>query len=244
MLSSYIRSEFFLLLFIFQSNSICGSSAAIQITCTKHTHGVSIAMSSSDASETDTLSTSSLPGRSEPVLSPQKRQNETKAECSSKSKRPRKTNEFLKNLEETILHILSRTIDDAPNYSNYMGLYSDVYNNLVGRSLHLKRQFDPSTSNDCVPQGCSPDDIYKSLERALKAKLKEIIQEGRGVSDLLSFYAEKFALYKFHVTFIDGMFAYMNRSWVRTVNRSDVELIYSFSMIQWREQVFKEFGNQ
>lgn len=87
------------------------------------------------------------------------------------------------------------------------------------------------------------EDLYKNLKIYLKAHLKAIYEESVGHSDeaLLTFYIKEWDRYTTAAKYINHLFKYLNRHWVKREideGKKDVFDVYTLHLVEWREELF------
>ncbi|KAG6850729.1 hypothetical protein H0H93_009352 [Arthromyces matolae] len=116
-------------------------------------------------------------------------------------------------LEEGVNHIMTR-LDLGVSYSKYMSLYTVAYNYCTSsRTL---------TSADSFGIGNRIDDLQDE--------------------ELLKYYAEQWDRYTIGANYINRLFTYLNRHWVkreRDEGRKAVYPVYTLALVQWNIHLFK-----
>ena len=87
------------------------------------------------------------------------------------------------------------------------------------------------------------EDLYKNLKTYLKEHLKGILEQSKGHSDeaLLTFYIKEWNRYTTAAKYINHLFKYLNRHWVKREideGKKDVYDVYTLHLVEWKEELF------
>jgi cullin 1 len=91
------------------------------------------------------------------------------------------------------------------------------------------------------------EDLYRNLRNYLKSHLAAVYEKSKGHTDeaLLSFYIEEWKRYTNAAKYINHLFRYLNRHWVkRGVDEGMKEIydVYTLHLVQWREELFMKIN--
>ncbi|KAF8827739.1 hypothetical protein HHX47_DHR4000303 [Lentinula edodes] len=141
-------------------------------------------------------------------------------------------------LEEGVDHIMTK-LQTGVSYSKYMSLYTVAYNYCTSSKIN-------NTSSDSGIGGLSNrtganlmgSDLYNHLIRYFVVHLKNLpLQE----ENLLRYYAQEWDRYTTGANYINRLFTYLNRHWVkreRDEGRKNVYPVYTLALVQWRNNLF------
>jgi cullin 1 len=87
------------------------------------------------------------------------------------------------------------------------------------------------------------EDLYRNLKGYLQKHLLEVYEKSRSHTDeaLLSYYIREWDRYTTAAKFINHLFRYLNRHWVKREmeeGKKDVYDVYTLHLVQWREELF------
>ncbi|RKO97269.1 hypothetical protein CXG81DRAFT_11298 [Caulochytrium protostelioides] len=136
--------------------------------------------------------------------------------------------------------ILNRLLDGM-SYTNWINMYTTVYNYCAMGSTSGGAEHSGSTSTAMV-MGAQ---LYKNLRSHLNAHLNDLVLTAQrdnltGVS-LLQFYTQNWNSYTTATTYLNHIFHYLNRHWVKREideGRKEVYDIYTMSLVAWRNNLF------
>lgn len=154
-----------------------------------------------------------------------------------------KTWEFL---EEGVDHIMTK-LQTGVSYSKYMSLYTVAYNYCTSSKMH--------GTSDTVGMGnrtganLMGSDLYNNLIRYFVAHLKTLRDHSDSLQDedLLRYYGAEWDRYTTGANYINRLFTYLNRHWVkreRDEGRKNVYPVYTLALVQWRTNFFQYIQNK
>ena len=102
-----------------------------------------------------------------------------------------------------------------------------------------------ATLSYCVTANLLGEDLYNNLKLYLKAHLQGILGQSKDYSDeaLLTFYIKEWDRYTTAAKYINHLFKYLNRHWVKREideGKKDVYDIYTLHLVEWREELFEK----
>lgn len=144
-------------------------------------------------------------------------------------------------LEEGVDHIMTK-LQTGVSYSKYMSLYTVAYNYCTSSRMH-------NTTTDTVGQGSRTganlmgSDLYNNLIRYFITHLKLLKYQSDSLQDeaLLRYYAGEWDRYTTGANYINRLFTYLNRHWVkreRDEGRKGVYPVYTLALVQWKSNFF------
>lgn len=91
------------------------------------------------------------------------------------------------------------------------------------------------------------EDLYTNLKNYLTKHLVEIHEKSKSHVDeaLLSYYIREWDRYTTAAKYINNLFRYLNRHWVKRENdegRKDIYDVYTLHLVQWREELFTKLN--
>lgn len=149
-------------------------------------------------------------------------------------------------LEEGVEHIMIR-LHTGVTYSKYMNLYTAVYNYCTSSRLH--GSFENSALGSRTGANLMGSDLYNNLTRYFTAHLEEQREKSEAIvdQDLLTFYAGEWDRFTTGANYINRLFAYLNRHWVKREKdegRKNVYQVYILALVQWRDKLFYPIQNK
>ncbi|CAG8491093.1 10060_t:CDS:10 [Paraglomus brasilianum] len=175
-----------------------------------------------------------------------------------------------KVLEEGIDQIMSK-LEKGLNYKKYMELYTYpfakglgqrrvLYRNVMEKrsNLHYRNWMGESMADYCGIYNYCGDalgarskggDLYNRLQDYLERYLDKIRKDSEQLADenLLQYYAKQWEKYTAASTYLNHVFRFLNRHWVRhKVDEGDKNIydVYTLALISWRENVFNHVQHQ
>ncbi|KAG5648294.1 hypothetical protein DXG03_004866 [Asterophora parasitica] len=143
-------------------------------------------------------------------------------------------------LEEGVDHIMTK-LQTGVSYSKYMSLYTVAYNYCTSSKMH-------STSTELgignrTGANLMGSDLYNNLIRYFVTHLKTLREKSDTLQDedLLRYYAGEWDRYTTGANYINRLFTYLNRHWVkreRDEGRKGVYPVYTLALVQWKNNLF------
>ncbi|KAF8221049.1 Cullin-domain-containing protein [Tricholoma matsutake] len=144
-------------------------------------------------------------------------------------------------LEEGVDHIMTK-LQTGVSYSKYMSLYTVAYNYCTSSKMH-------GSSSDSLSMGnrtganLMGSDLYNNLIRYFVAHLKSLREKTDNFQDeaVLRYYAAEWDRYTTGANYINRLFTYLNRHWVkreRDEGRKGVYPVYTLALVQWKNNLF------
>ncbi|KAH8081415.1 Cullin-domain-containing protein [Filobasidium floriforme] len=139
-------------------------------------------------------------------------------------------------------------LEHGMSYSYYMLLYTACYNYCI--SSNKQHEISgygsvPVGSSGTVKAGAHlmGSDLYNKLSDYLKTHLARLRTESENLSDLalLQFYTKEWKRYTTGANYVNRLFAYLNRHWVKREKdegRKGIYTVYTLSLVQWKEHFF------
>ncbi|KIP06829.1 hypothetical protein PHLGIDRAFT_72117 [Phlebiopsis gigantea 11061_1 CR5-6] len=143
-------------------------------------------------------------------------------------------------LEEGVDHIMTK-LQTGVSYSKYMSLYTVSYNYCTSSKMH--NTGDSSSLGQRTGANLMGSDLYNNLIRYFVQHLKSLREDSDALQDeaLLRYYAKEWDRYTTGANYINRLFTYLNRHWVkreRDEGRKGVYPVYTLALVQWKTNFF------
>ncbi|KAI4130965.1 MAG: hypothetical protein LQ338_001476 [Usnochroma carphineum] len=149
---------------------------------------------------------------------------------------------------QTGVERIMRNLREGVDLGTYVGIYTAVVNfctsqkavgpthGIIGSQAHRGAHL-------------LGEDLYKNLRDYLSDHLKEILAQSKTHEEeaLLSFYIREWDRYTTAANYINNLFRYLNRHWVKREideGKKDIYDVYTLHLVQWREVLFKEINEK
>jgi len=141
-------------------------------------------------------------------------------------------------LEEGVDHIMTK-LQTGVSYSKYMSLYTVSYNYCTSSKMHGSGE-QAGLGHRTNLMG---SDLYNNLIRYFVEHLKTLRAQSDALQDeaLLQYYAKEWDRYTTGANYINRLFTYLNRHWVkreRDEGRKGVYPVYTLALVQWKSNFF------
>ncbi|KAF5315363.1 hypothetical protein D9619_007309 [Psilocybe cf. subviscida] len=144
-------------------------------------------------------------------------------------------------LEDGVDHIMTK-LQTGVSYSKYMSLYTVAYNYCTSSKMH-------GATTESIGMGgrsganLMGSDLYNNLIRYFVNHLKGLRDQTDTLKDeaLLQYYAGEWTRYTTGANYINRLFTYLNRHWVkreRDEGRKGVYPVYTLALVQWKNNLF------
>ncbi|KDQ20808.1 hypothetical protein BOTBODRAFT_26822 [Botryobasidium botryosum FD-172 SS1] len=149
-------------------------------------------------------------------------------------------------LEEGVDHIMTR-LKEGVSYSKYMALYTVAYNYCTSSRMHGTP--DPSALGGRSGANLVGSDLYNNLIRYFVRHLETLRDTSDPLLDvaLLRYYADEWDRYTTGANYINRLFTYLNRHWVKREKdegRKNVYAVYTLALVQWKSVFFVHIQNK
>ncbi|OCH90897.1 Cullin-domain-containing protein [Obba rivulosa] len=143
-------------------------------------------------------------------------------------------------LEEGVDHIMTK-LQTGMSYSKYMSLYTVAYNYCTSSKMH--NAGDGPGLGHRTGANLMGSDLYNNLIRYFVAHLKDLRTHSDTLQDeaLLQYYAAEWDRYTTGANYINRLFIYLNRHWVkreRDEGRKGIYPVYTLALVQWKQNFF------
>ncbi|GJJ13280.1 hypothetical protein Clacol_007531 [Clathrus columnatus] len=144
-------------------------------------------------------------------------------------------------LEEGVDHILTK-LHTGVSYSKYMSLYTVAYNYCTSSRMHGQPD-QQAGSGGRTGANLMGSDLYNNLIKYFVEHLKALRVNLDPLTDeaLLRYYAQEWDRYTTGANYINRLFTYLNRHWVKREKdegRKGVYLVYTLALVQWKINFF------
>ncbi|KIY44800.1 Cullin-domain-containing protein [Fistulina hepatica ATCC 64428] len=147
-------------------------------------------------------------------------------------------------LQEGVDHIMTK-LHTGVSYTKYMSLYTVAYNYCTSSKMTTPGAGVGNTGGLSNRTGANlmGSALYNNLIRYLIAHLKSSRDKMDSLQDeaLLRFYASDWERYTTGANYINRLFTYLNRHWIkreRDEGRKGVYPVYTLALVQWRSNLF------
>eukprot|EP01112_Ceratiomyxa_fruticulosa_P003138 TRINITY_DN1351_c0_g4_i1.p1 TRINITY_DN1351_c0_g4~~TRINITY_DN1351_c0_g4_i1.p1 ORF type:complete len:768 (+),score=165.40 TRINITY_DN1351_c0_g4_i1:391-2694(+) len=144
------------------------------------------------------------------------------------------------NLENGVHQLLTNLNTEFPK-DRWMDLYSSVYNYCT-----TTQRGGPANGNSRNISGANfvGEELYNRLSDFLKRHMKEILRIAEPKMDetLLTYYHVEWERYTTAMKFINHIFQYLNRHWIKREaddGKKEVYEVYTLSLVIWRDNLFQ-----
>ncbi|KAK7469113.1 ubiquitin ligase (cullin) of SCF [Stygiomarasmius scandens] len=142
-------------------------------------------------------------------------------------------------LEDGVDHIMTK-LQTGVSYSKYMSLYTVAYNYCTSSKINTNNEMGMGNRTGANLMG---SDLYNHLIRYFVVHLKSLRDRTENLQDeeLLRYYAAEWDRYTTGANYINRLFTYLNRHWVkreRDEGRKNVYPVYTLSLVQWKTNLF------
>ncbi|KAH7921900.1 Cullin-domain-containing protein [Leucogyrophana mollusca] len=143
-------------------------------------------------------------------------------------------------LEEGVDHIMTK-LQTGVSYSKYMSLYTVAYNYCTSSRMHGTPESIGASSR--TGANLMGSDLYNNLIRYFITHLKGLRDQSDTLQEeaLLWYYAREWDRYTTGANYINRLFTYLNRHWVkreRDEGRKGVYPVYTLALVQWKANFF------
>ncbi|MCJ1346644.1 hypothetical protein MMC31_004862 [Peltigera leucophlebia] len=140
---------------------------------------------------------------------------------------------------------IMRNLRDGVDMMTYMGIYTAVHNFCTSQKAVGSTQgavIGTSTHRGAHLLG---EDLYMNLKTYLSKHLAEIHEKSVSHVDeaLLAYYIREWDRYTTAAKYINHLFRYLNRHWVKREideGKKDIYDVYTLHLVQWREELFSK----
>ncbi|KAI9896977.1 hypothetical protein N3K66_007999 [Trichothecium roseum] len=147
------------------------------------------------------------------------------------------------NYVEAGISRIMNDLDQGLDLAMYMGIYTAVHNFCTSqKAIGLPGPAMSSTHRGAHLLG---EDLYKKLLDFLKNHLENLYEESKSHADeaLLSFYIKQWGRYTSAAKYINHLFRYLNRHWVKREideGKKNIYDVYTVHLVQWRKILFEK----
>ncbi|KAJ7098549.1 Cullin [Mycena belliarum] len=133
-------------------------------------------------------------------------------------------------------HIMTK-LETGLSFAGYTSLYTTVYNYCTSTKMHGKLEGNRTGAN------LVGSDLYNKLTDYFANHFKPIVQKAETLQDetLLRYYAAEWDRYTTGANYLNRLFTYLNRYWVkreRDEGKKAVYQVYTLALAQWRHHLF------
>ncbi|KAH9482249.1 Cullin-1 [Psilocybe cubensis] len=139
-------------------------------------------------------------------------------------------------LNQGVDHIMNN-LEKGLSFAGYTSLYTTVYNYCTSTKMHGRLDGNRSGAN------LVGSDLYNKLSLYFVDHFKPMLQKAATLSDedLLRYYATEWHRYTTGANYLNRLFTYLNRYWVkreRDEGKKGIFQVYTLALAQWKEYFF------
>ncbi|KAF9046411.1 Cullin [Panaeolus papilionaceus] len=144
-------------------------------------------------------------------------------------------------LQEGVDHIMTK-LQTGVSYSKYMSLYTVAYNYCTSSKMQGVGS-DTIGISSRTGANLMGSDLYSNLIRYFVSHLRSLREQTDALQDeaLLRYYAGEWQRYTTGANYINRLFTYLNRHWVkreRDEGRKGVYPVYTLALVEWKNNLF------
>ncbi|KAJ7919438.1 ubiquitin-protein ligase [Mycena leptocephala] len=133
-------------------------------------------------------------------------------------------------------HIMTK-LETGLSFAGYTSLYTTVYNYCTSTKMHGKLEGNRTGAN------LVGSDLYNKLTEYFASHFKPIVKKAETLQDeaLLRYYAAEWDRYTTGANYLNRLFTYLNRYWVkreRDEGKKAVYQVYTLALAQWSQHLF------
>ncbi|KAF7353317.1 Ubiquitin-protein ligase [Mycena sanguinolenta] len=133
-------------------------------------------------------------------------------------------------------HIMTK-LETGLSFAGYTSLYTTVYNYCTSTKMHGKLEGNRTGAN------LVGADLYNKLTDYFANHFKPLVQQAETLQDeaLLRYYAAEWDRYTTGANYLNRLFTYLNRYWVkreRDEGKKNVYQVYTLALASWRQHLF------
>ncbi|KAG8991940.1 hypothetical protein FRB94_012144, partial [Tulasnella sp. JGI-2019a] len=153
-----------------------------------------------------------------------------------------------KFLEEGVDHIMTR-LNEGVSPSKYMNLYTVEYNYCTSSKMHGSHTLESGAMQGRTGANLMGSDLYNHLIKYFVTHLKGLRDASDALQDeaLLRYYAKEWDRYTTGANYVNRLFTYLNRHWVKREKdegRKGVYNVYTLALVQWKQNFFIHIQNK
>ncbi|CAA84695.2 Cullin-1 [Caenorhabditis elegans] len=151
------------------------------------------------------------------------------------------------------LDVAYRRENMAPK--DYMTLYTSVYDYCTSITLSTsRRDGEDGRAESSTPARTAGADfvgheMYQRVEEYVKAYVIAVCEKGAELSgeDLLKYYTTEWENFRISSKVMDGIFAYLNRHWIRREldeGHENIYMVYTLALVVWKRNLFNDLKDK
>ncbi|KAH8796887.1 Cullin [Flagelloscypha sp. PMI_526] len=141
------------------------------------------------------------------------------------------------NFLQAGVNLIMTKLESGLSFSNYTNLYTTVYNYCTSTKMQGKLEHNRTGAN------LVGSDLYNKLSEYFVAHFHPITGQAAALQDeeLLRFYTAQWDRYTTGANYLNRLFTYLNRYWVkreRDEGKKQVYQVYTLALAQWKNEFF------
>ncbi|KAJ3172167.1 hypothetical protein HDU88_006982 [Geranomyces variabilis] len=145
---------------------------------------------------------------------------------------------------ETGIDPIMNKLSEGLSYKRWMDLYTLIYNYCTSSRMYGNQNDEPINSHSST-RGANlmGADLYQNLKKYLKEHLDTLkaSADAQMDEDLLLFYTKEWKRYTTATAYVNHVFAYLNRHWVKREideGHKNIYDVYTLTLVTWRDHFF------
>ncbi|KAK4705022.1 cullin 1, partial [Phenoliferia sp. Uapishka_3] len=142
-------------------------------------------------------------------------------------------------------------LSDGMSYTEYMNLYTVSYNYCTSSRMNTAGINETMGIGGSGRSGANlmGADLYKHLHTYFVSHLETVRAAAEDLSDepLLNYYTKEWDRYTTGASYVNRLFTYLNRHWVKREKdegRKNIYIVYILALVQWKDHFYKHIQNK
>ncbi|KAL8277545.1 hypothetical protein RQP46_009977 [Phenoliferia psychrophenolica] len=142
-------------------------------------------------------------------------------------------------------------LSDGMSYTEYMNLYTVSYNYCTSSRMNTAGINETMGIGGSGRSGANlmGADLYKHLHTYFVKHLETVRAAAEDLSDepLLNYYTKEWDRYTTGASYVNRLFTYLNRHWVKREKdegRKNIYVVYILALVQWKDHFYRHIQNK